>query len=178
MRSQLNVFQWDMTCEVEHTAAKTLLGGKGKPQVDELRAWCTDVGISWWESYPNHNGRDGRNNGKDKDPRIILRLNVGKRVLWIHQRFILWVKGKILVSMVINQWRDSLFAVKIKFNFRVDEIKVIVWYLSKHVQWTKDMRVYIRKEILLETGKNIVMRISDIAERESKTQKTVSQEST
>lgn len=39
------------------------------------------------------------------------------------------------------------------------------------------MRVYIRKEILLETCKKTVMRISDIAERESKTQKTVSQES-
>lgn len=36
MRSQLNTFEWKVRSEAVHTVVESLLGGKGKPQVDAL----------------------------------------------------------------------------------------------------------------------------------------------
>lgn len=33
------MFEWEMMCEAIQMAIKTLPGGRGKPQIDELRAY-------------------------------------------------------------------------------------------------------------------------------------------
>lgn len=39
MKSQLSMFEWEVTCEAVQMAIKNVLGGQGKSRIDELRAY-------------------------------------------------------------------------------------------------------------------------------------------